>query len=498
MDSFISQMNMRASANDVKFFTEEILEYTVMPFHEEWLNNLTNYHRNVFISPRDHGKSTIVSLAYPLWVQIFSPIINPTDKPGNYDVMLISNSLDQSTELISRIKVKIEDTEILQSINWSRSNKSEIRIEEKGNHNRITSKAFGSSIRGAHPFVCVVDDPLSEKSTYSNEYIEEFFFSSLSNMMKNDAYLSVVGTRFSYNDLYSLLMEPERGYQISEWKAFMDDDYSIPLWPERYSKENLLSKRREIGEFAFSREFMCQPIDDSTSIFPSDLVKGCIDTRITFESELDPDARYIIAQDFSIGTKTSSDYSVIIVLKDDLKGSLTIVDMWRENQVDYKEQIDALLELYNKFKPIKIFVENNVFQAVFQQILAKMFLPVIGVTTSRQSKERDIYKLHSLMENKILVLPKGDNRSRNMIERLELELLAYGYKNERLEARIGHDDCVMALAIAVYGATSFPTQINDGSMFVSGKTENILNIDRNLNINNFAAPYSNIAAELGI
>jgi len=491
---FIEQLNWKTGENNLEFFMHEILGYDVEPFHREWLYNLTNYHRTCTICAREHGKSIAVSLVYPLWHMLFSPQINPLDKIDNYDSILISNSLDQSTELIQRIKNEIETNDYLSSVNFKSTNKSRVQMNEKGNNNRINSFAFGSSVRGWHPRMIIIDDPLSDRGTYSDQYIHDFYFSTLTPLIKHDGYAHVVGTPFSYNDLYYELAKPERNYKVTKYPAIVDGH---ALWPNRWPLDKLEERRREQGDYLFAREYLCNPIDDSSSIFPSDLVKGCIDTRIGFETEPDPTARYVAGVDFSIGTKTSSDYSVITVLKDK-GGKLSIVYIWRKNQVDYEEQIEAVMSVYRRFNPTQILVEDNIFQAIFKQMLAKKYIPVKGYTTSRQKKENDIFKLHSLMENKILVLPKGDEESRELVSRLELEALSFGYKEGRLEARIGNDDMIMSLAIAVHAATEFPTVINDGSMFVSGKTENILNIDRNFNMNNFAAPYSNIAAELGI
>jgi len=427
---------------------------------------------------------------------IFSPQLDVKEEIDNFDSVIVSNSLPQSVELITRIKSVIETNDYLSTINFNRTSKSRIEINEKGNKNRILSYALGSSLRGLHVRNIICDDLLSERGSYSPEYIHDYFFAALTPVVRHNGFMTVVGTPFSYNDLYYELSKPEKEYHVTRYPAINEEGEA--LWPGLWPLDKLETRRNEIGDYLFSREYLTNPIDDSTSIFPSDLVKGCIDTRIGFETEPDPKARYVIGHDFSIGTKTSSDYSVATVLKDDFKGHLTIVEMWRKNKVDYEEQIEAIEYLNNKYKPTQILLEDNVFQAIFKQILAKKFLPVKGFTTSRNSKERIIYKLHSLMENKVIVLPKGDSQSRELIERLTLELLAFGFKNGRLEARIGNDDAVMSLAIAVEAATSFPNVITDGSMFVSGKTENILNIDRNFNMNNFAAPYSNIAAELGI
>ena len=486
--SFIDEMNIKAASNDVYFFTEEILGFDVMPFHHQWLSDLTTHHRNAFIASRDSGKSTIISLAFPLWVQIFSPQINPNDKIDNNDVILISNSLDQSYELIDRIKIKIEETDILQSINFTRGNKGKIEINERSNHNTIESKSFGSSIRGLHPRFCLVDDPLSERSAMTDDAIEDFFFSSLSNMMKHDSYLNVVGTRFSHKDLYSILMEPERGYNVSVYPALNAADE--PLWPERYSYSHLQAKRKEIGSLSFSKEFMCEPMSDDDSIFPSKLTKSCLRKDYTFETESDSESRYLISVDFSIGTSSSSDYSVITTLKDDRQGNISIVDIWRETKQSYDVQLEAIRERYKRFAPVQIHVENNVFQAIFEKILQDEMLPVIGIPTTRQNKENNTFLLRSLMENQKIIFPYGDVRTREMIDELIFELSMFGYKNGKLQGRGAHDDMTMSLTIGTKGITSFSGGSVTGKAGGYSNADNILDINFNMQNNKFNSPWS--------
>ena len=485
---FVDELNMKASANSLRFFTEEVLKFDVKDFHNKWLTDLTTHHRNVIICSRDHGKSTLASLALPLWTTIHSPIINPTDVIDNNNTILISNSLDQSYELINRIQIKIEETEILQSINWSRGNKGEVSVNEKNNHNYIKSKSFGSSIRGLHPRFCTVDDPLSEKSSFSDQAILDFYFSSLSNMMQTTAYLNVVGTRFNYKDLYAVLSEPERGYNVATYPALDKDDN--PLWPERYSYSDLMSKRREIGALPFAREFQCVPHDDSASIFPLALTQPCLNKQYTFETEGDGESRYLIAADFALGTTSSSDFSVITVLKDDREGNISIVDVWRETGKEYDIQIKAIKDRYERFNPVRIVVENNVFQAIFEQILKKERLPVVGVTTTRQSKENNAYLLRSLIEDGKIIFPYGDTKSREMMDEYLFELSMFSQKNGKLQGIGAHDDTVMSLTIGIKGMMDISGVVTDGKAGGFSSADNILDINFNMQNNKFNSPWS--------
>ena len=197
----------------------------------------------------------------------------------------------------------------------------------------------------------------------------------------------------------------------------------------------------------------------------------------------------MIGVDWSIGSKSSSDYSVITVLEDDFKGNVTIANIWRANQVDYDVQIDALINFNNFYKPSRIFIEDNALQAIFKQILSKQKIPVKGYTTTRKNKEKDVYALHSAFENKRIIIPKGSPISIQQMDRLETELLAFGYKDGKLEARIGHDDMVMSLVIAMACSASFPTNINDDVLF-HHNAEQVMDIG-GLDMNKFSHPWGN-------
>lgn len=484
-NEWMNSMEWSMCQNNMEYFMTEILGYDVKPFHKEWINMILSNHRNCIICSRDHGKSILVSLVYPLWHMIFSPQINPLDKIDNYNTVIVSNSQNQSTELISRIKTEIETNDYLSTISFDRTNKARVKMLEKGNRNKIDSLSFGSSIRGLHPRIVIVDDPLNERDSLATIY--KFFFADMLPLVKHDGYMHVVGTPFSFDDLYSELKKPEKHFNVATYPAINGDTEEV-LWPERWSYEDLMERKALQGDWLFSQEYLCNPVDDSTSIFPADLVNGCIDTRIGFQEYPRSDCRYTIGVDWSIGTKSSSDYAVVTVLEDDMKGHVRIANVWRENQVDYDVQIDALLKFNDFYKPSRIFIEDNAFQAIFKQILSKQKIPVKGYTTTQKNKEKDVFALHSAFENKRLTLPKGTPISKELMDRLQTELLAFGYKDGKLKGLIGHDDMVMSLVIAMACAASFPTVINEGVLFHHAG-EKVMDIEMGLDMNKFEQPF---------
>jgi len=491
----IEELDWGVSRNDLGFFIENQLNYDVAPHHNDWIYRLTKgkkSHRTCTVSSRDHGKTTIVSIGYPLWMITCNPVINPVDKYDNCNVMIVSNSLDQSEDIIEKIKVKIEDTETLQSLTFVDTNKTEIRIREKGNHSKIEAKAFGSAgIRGNHPRVCIVDDPLSE-TKYSFTYIEAFYFNTISGMIAPTGYMHVVGTRFAYNDLYSLLAEPERGYDYKEYPAL--DEQNNPLWEKRYSYDDLMQRKREIGNLGFAREYMCQPIDSSSSIFPYELMDKQKDKSYTFEFVGDGKSKYISAYDLARGATTGSDYFVGMTGKREGK-RVVITDIVRKRAIGYREQIGTMLDINSKFYPAFHYIENNNYQYVIESIASEQLIPVIGRTTGRQNKENAIFLVRSMLEHDLLVLPYGDGRTRDLIDELILEMTAFGYKNDKLMSVGTHDDLIITLSML---CEAFAEHKKGGFSGESGEATLPLGITGDLDVSMSPVWQSDFLNNLGI
>ena len=74
------------------------------------------------------------------------------------------------------------------------------------------------------------------------------------------------------------------------------------------------------------------------------------------------------------------------------------------------------------------------------------------------------------------------------MDRLQTELLAFGYKDGKLKGLIGHDDMVMSLVIAMACAASFPTIINEGVLFHHAG-EKVMDIEVGLDMGTFEQPF---------
>jgi len=253
-----------------------------------------------------------------------------------------------------------------------------------------------------------------------------------------------------------------------------------PLWPERWDLDALDARRRDMPAGAFTREYLCEPIDDASSLFPS-TVLAINESRnhILYDRELssleggkDGD-QYFIGWDPAISSDRQADYTVMLVLRqpEDEPNKLEIVHILRRKGMDFRTQIMEIQRLNSKFRPEVIELEANHFQRVFAtELRANTDLPIKTFISSKTKRESLLMGLVLKFERGQMMLPVGDERSQRMMNELKQELLLFGMsKQGKLESIGRHDDMVIALALAHWATTEFKDRIVDlDSMFPEG------------------------------
>ena len=89
------------------------------------------------------------------------------------------------------------------------------------------------------------------------------------------------------------------------------------LWPERWDLESLDARRADMPAIAFAREYLCEPMDDVSSLFPSTILQAAKDSSLKLiEREVgDPDDQYFIGWDPAISSDRAADYTVMVVIR---------------------------------------------------------------------------------------------------------------------------------------------------------------------------------------
>lgn len=149
---------------------------------------------------------------------------------------------------------------------------------------------------------------------------------------------------------------------------------------------------------------------------------------------------------FGVDWARSNDYTVITVIDVTL---MSVVCVDRFSDVDYRTQTARLIGLYERFRPSGIYSEGNSMGGPLTEDLQARGLPVVRFDTTAQSKPVIIQALELAFEQETIhIIPD---------ETLISELESYEQERTTTGIRYGapagmHDDCVMSLAIAYYGA----------------------------------------------
>ena len=461
MRQFILEMDRKQSAKSFKYFFSEVADLGYKVYysnhHAQWEKGLNENRYYCVKASRDHGKSVFFQ-TYALWLAAFNP--------GTH-IMVFSHSLEQTLEHMRNIRNIIETTECLQHLKpdggrpWNKSN------FEFTNGSRIMAKSVGAGTRGFHPDVVLCDDILWGTTATELQRAADWFYAVLLPVLHHTGRLMMVGTPFSYNDLYAELEEKET-FQVETYPAI--NEKGEPLWPERWNLEALDQRRLSMPAIQFAREYLCEPIHDVASMFPHGVLEKARDKDLVLldkaEQEYDEEGEpmgvfgnHFIGWDTAIASDKNADFTAMLVLRtppgENYKQLVGMVHQRGMSSIAQKRQI---ILLNNRFKPDLIELEGNNFQRMFAMELQEMRedIPIKTFMTTRTRKESLFMSLLMAFEQGQIRTPYGDERSREFTHKLEQELNRFGMqKNGKLESVGTHDDLAMALALANWATKEF-------------------------------------------
>lgn len=376
------------------------------------------------------------------------------------EVLFFSHSQHQSIEHMGKMNELIETTPALQHLKPKRGwAKQKFKFTNKSS---IAAMSVGKAVRGAHPDIVVLDDILSSEAESQMAHIATWFYTALLPVLHHTAQLAIVGTPFSYTDLYQEL-KSLKGYWVKEYPA-INETTGKPLWPERWSLEALQTRRGEMTSIAFTREYLCKPIASESSLFPEEMTDPCKDTEyaLEFQPPVDENVNYYIGWDPAISPDRKADYTCMMVVAMDENRHKRIVWVHHEKGMDFSSQIDKIIELNARYNPVIVELETNNFAQAFHQVLKEISdLPIKPFTMSRMRKEAVIHALQLHFEQRHLIIPyKDDGATHRHMNTLLNELSMFTMlPNGKMESLGRHDDMVIALALAVQATKEYRDNI---------------------------------------
>lgn len=435
---------------DFKFFCERVLDLQIANFHMEWFNLVRNNRFVVIKASRGHGKTTILGVAYSIWLCWF--------KPGTH-VLFTAAKLEQSMKQLDEVRDTIENNEYLKdlvpkdpSTTWK---KTELKMS---NGSRIFARAYTKGIKGIHVNYVFADEiqDCVDREIYNKSVAPTV------NLKKG--HICATGAPDNPADLLEELFT-RPGYVGRSYPVITAP--GKPLWPERFTLQDIADIRKRDGEASFQTQYMMNAnAEVEGSVFPPDWITSCFDSTEQFmEKPKFPDSTIVLGADFAISKGKRADYDVYLILEK-IGGKSIIRWAERHKGMSKDGKVQRLIDLYERYKPRRMVLDpSGIGEGVMTDLRSRGY-PVEPAEFHSRARNKLLINLVTMIQpnrdgETSLIIPRQQDDAVTMTftSKLVEELLAFREIKSNKTGMIAllskgpHDDTVMALAMACKAAS---------------------------------------------
>jgi len=414
------------------FFVRHVLGNPVLyePLHRPMADGLHpgNWRKlkKLFLLPRGHVKSNLVTVAYTLWEIVRNP---------NIRILICSHKVPDASKFLMLVRRLIESPrfrlfypEIRKAmgngnkpVRWS---DHAIRVERDSELTEDTVQAagIGATVTGRHYDLIINDDLVTIESVENSTSIEKTkeLHELVESLLDPGAREIVIGTRYDYDDEYGRIINtPELAEQyeilvsdivkpqfshlpMSEWTDEMlvyptrytmaKEDYKSPDGDPTKNKKSVWRVFRVQGPYTFNCQNRNNPQDSSRAVFTRE--------DIQFIPALPEDREYDFFQvtDLSSEQVTRDSFTVIATGAVDDRCNIFITDIFREqcSPMTVIDELIAAQTLNNpRLRPIKVGMEPGPYERALKPWLDKamsnrgVFIPVSMLPTIQAQKTKE-------------------------------------------------------------------------------------------------------------
>lgn len=317
-DSLLSFIPEAAKARGEDFMRPDHLE----PLADAFSRALTSRVRVLFSVPPRFGKTEMLlhGIAWWLWLRPEDPLAYLS-----YSGTFAKGKSRRARDFAKAIGIPLRND----------ANSAEEWLTTAGGG--LRARGRGGAITGHGARVLIVDDPFANReeaeSPTIRQNVMDWYTSTATTRVQKGGSVIVVHTRWHDDDLIGRLAEQD-GWEYINLPAVDDSrggDGS--LWPALWPRSELDLKRREVGEYDWSSMFQGEPRPRGAEVFRGD-------TRYQFPLVADATRKWriVIGADPAATEKTTSDYSVAVVLA--VSGQPGTVDFQADVLEVYRQQVE--------------------------------------------------------------------------------------------------------------------------------------------------------------
>ena len=272
--------------------------------HRELQAFLTATRRGLVELPRDHGKS----------VQVCGRVVWELGHNPGLRVKLVcatdALAVDRGRFLrdaVGNPRVRLVFPHLLPGKPWAAE---AFAVKRPANVIGPSVAAFGvgAGSTGARADLLVCDDIVDVRSLHSRadrDRVADYFHDNLLNLLEPDGRFWGLCTPWHADDLNARL---KRNPAFAVFRRAVGPDLE-PVWPQKWPRQALAERLREIGASSFARGYRLVLIDDGEVVIRKEWVKF-------WEVELPRSAfeTVVLSVDPAVSTKATADSSAVVVL----------------------------------------------------------------------------------------------------------------------------------------------------------------------------------------
>lgn len=359
----------------------------------------------VNIAPR-HGKSELISYLAPAWF---------LGKYPQKKIIMGSHTADLAIGFGRRVRNLVGSSlykDIFPEVELQSDSKSASRWGTNFN-GEYFAIGVGGALAGRGADLFIIDDPHSEQEAKTGRpdvflpAWEWFQSGPLQRLMPGGAII-VVMTRWSKLDLTGQIVNQMNKnddvdrWEVIEFPAIKDD--GLPLWPEFWSLEELLSKKAALDPRYWNAQYMQHPTSEEGALIKREWWN-------IWEEDDPPSCDYIImALDAAQETNTRADYNALttwgVFYNEEVNNYNIILLNSIKERLEFPDLKRLVLDEYKQWQPDSFIVEKKSNGAALYQEMRRMGIPVSEFTPGKgQDKISRVNAVSDLFSSGIVWAP---------------------------------------------------------------------------------------------
>lgn len=352
---------------DLLYFNKYVLEsdpkrrdLLVEHVHGEWVDwYMQSKHRiKMILVPRACFKSTFFTVGKTLQAIC-----------ENRDVrILIANAtLGNSQKFLGEVKNHLRKNPILKelyggeqgffdkSLKW---NEDEIEVLGRSLGAReptVTAAGVGGNLVSQHYNLIIADDLMNLDNSATRYQVDKVidWWKRAFSLLDYDGEMIVIGTRWSYYDLYSYIEDKlSEKTDIYIRGAYKED--GSEYFPELLNAAKLKELREMQGSYIFSSFYLNNPVDEESALIKHDQIRYWGEGE---DYQLPKHYNNFIVCDPAISQEVGADESSISVVSVDSENDWYVRET-RSGQWTVGELIEQLFSAYTQWKPMSMSIET--------------------------------------------------------------------------------------------------------------------------------------------